>query len=265
MAAWAVTMVKNEIDILPYTLAHLDMEGIDGLVVADNLSEDGTWEWLQSYRPRCQLDLVRDTDPAYYQGEKMTGLAHRAFRHGAQWVIAFDADELWFNASSRTTLAATLADHEPADVLHARLHNYFPTSADSNDPNPFRRVTHRDPLAAPLPKVIVANRPGIAINVGNHSATGPDLRSASTPIEVAHFPWRSAEQFTRKTIQGARALAATDLPDDIGTHWRRHGELWDQAGDQALHDVFHEWYHDPEMSLEHAPAPWGRFHASESS
>ena len=39
---WAVSVVKNELDILPSVLDHFFAQGIDRIIVADNLSTDGT-------------------------------------------------------------------------------------------------------------------------------------------------------------------------------------------------------------------------------
>ena len=43
---WAVSVVKNELDILPSVLDHFFAQGIDRIIVADNLSTDGTREYL---------------------------------------------------------------------------------------------------------------------------------------------------------------------------------------------------------------------------
>ena len=39
---WAVLMVKNESDIIFNTICHLAEEGIDGVLIADNMSTDNT-------------------------------------------------------------------------------------------------------------------------------------------------------------------------------------------------------------------------------
>jgi hypothetical protein len=50
-------------------------------------------------RARCRdsrVHVVTDREPAYFQAAKMTRLARAAARAGADWVVPFDADELWF-------------------------------------------------------------------------------------------------------------------------------------------------------------------------
>lgn len=257
MAIWAVTMVRDELDILPYTLTHLANEGIAGMIVADNGSTDGTREWLHDLDLTCDLVIEHDDEVGYYQSRKMTRLAHQAFDRGADWVIPFDADELWHLPINRPLPYAF--EREGCNAMFAQLYNYFPTSSDGDHPNPFVRIQHRDVEPAPLPKVAVAKNPTVTIAQGNHNASGaePFLISPSS-ITVAHFPWRSPEQFARKIANGYEAYKATDLDRDMGAHWRNYGELLESGGQGALRDVFYEWFFDPPGAIEHWPAPWNR-------
>jgi len=125
VSLWAVTMVRDELDIIEATLRHLESEGVEGIIVADNLSTDGTYEWLQDNAANfdCQLLVQQDPDPAYYQSRKMTALAHQAFELGAAWTLPFDADEIWYNGN--TTLELNLTPPDGAATLgpvalHAR-------------------------------------------------------------------------------------------------------------------------------------------------
>lgn len=258
MAVWAVTMVKDELDILPYTLAHLAGEGVEGIIVADNLSTDGTWEWLRDGPALdCVLVTRRDNEVGYYQSDKMTALVHEAFSYGADWVIPFDADELWFNRSA--TLHETLAAHtQTSGVLQVAFHNYFPTSLDAaNEPNPFRRITRRDPDVAELRKVIVHAHPSVTVTQGNHEAIGPEpFPRCGTPITMAHFPWRSPEQFVRKVRNGAAAYRATDLALGMGAHWRQYGAMLDEHGPESVVEHYQTWFFDPDKTLIDDPVPW---------
>jgi hypothetical protein len=249
-------MVRDEIDVLPYTLAHLDTQGLDGIIVADNLSEDGTWEFLCDLDLDTELVLLRDTEVGYYQSRKMTKLAYDAFAKGARWVIPFDADELWLSRTG--TLGEAIVRTRPAtDYLYVSLYNYFPRIADDPDePNPFRRIQFRDPERAPLPKVIVHNRPGLIIEQGNHGVHADTyLQCESAPeLEIGHFPWRGYEQFERKIFNGYQAYKATDLPETVGAHWRNYGRLLEEGGADALRAWYEKWFQDPPIELlEHHP------------
>lgn len=162
MSVWAVTMIRDELDIIEHTLRHMASEGVAGIIVADNLSTDGTWEWLNDNDATfpCQIRLQRDEEVGYYQSRKMTALAQQAFELGAEWVIPFDADEFWFNGSEDRSVADTLADvRHKYDCIDSRLHNYFGTFDDDTAlANPVERITRRDPKPAPLPKVMIRRR-----------------------------------------------------------------------------------------------------------
>lgn len=257
MNLWAVTMVKDEIDILEHTLTHLATEGVDTILVADNMSTDGTWDLISSLDVGCELRCNRDPDPAYYQSRKMTLLARQAFTGGADWVIPFDADELWYSRAG--TLRHAIQRRHSANVILATLYNYFPTSADDEtEPNPFLRIRSRSPEPSELHKVVV-RRGAVAIAQGNHDADGPaPFIKANSTIEVAHFPWRGWKRFKRKIENGYAAYQATDLPEHIGTHWRQYGRLLEQHGETALRDAYETWFVDPEAELEVVPAPWQR-------
>ncbi|QBQ74854.1 glycosyltransferase family 2 [Caudovirales GX15bay] len=256
-------MVKDELDILPYSIQNLINQGVDGLLVADNMSTDGTWEWLQGRRLTSPVPLIlqRDEEVAYYQSEKMSALAAQAFSLGAGWIVPFDADEFWYCSApgGPKTLAEAVELAGPTvRALKAPLYNYFPLSSDgSSEPNPFLRITHRDSVPAPLPKVIVRRGSDLVIEQGNHGVVG--VSAVPSPVRVAHFPWRYAEQFERKVRNGYRAYRATNLPDSVGAHWRDYGRILEGAGPAAIWDVFNTWFLDPpERELVHHPVPYAR-------
>lgn len=264
MSLWAVGMVRDEMDVLPYVLTHLLHEGVDGMIIADNRSVDGTREWLHDFAGHAPVpvEVIHDDEVAYYQSRKMSGLYRRASDAGADWVIPFDADEVWYDAEG-ATLAKVFARPWEADCLEVKLFNYFPTSADPPDePIPFLRITHRDPTMSTLAKTAVrAGIPGLVIEQGNHEAHAPSpLRIIRPELEIGHFPWRSPEQFERKVRNGAEAYeAATDtaaVPLNQGEHWRDHGRILRDSGPAALRAIYDKWYLDPPIALETKSVPW---------
>ena len=83
MTLVAVTMVRDEEDIVDWTIQHLLDQGVDHIIVADNMSTDGTWEWLKALAGAPEQDsliVVRDEEVGYYQSRKMSALAQQAFR-----------------------------------------------------------------------------------------------------------------------------------------------------------------------------------------
>lgn len=253
MAVVAVTMVKNEADVIETTIRHMSAQ-VDHVVVADNGSIDGTRELLA----HLPCEVLDDPDPAYWQSKKMTALAHYAGDvHGAQWIVPFDADELWLarQGTVRDTLAVTTSRVVPAWVF-----DHVATDADDPSLPPMRAMRHRMRERTPLHKVAARYRPDMVVEMGNHQVTYPGIDAPSVAwdlLEVRHFPIRSPQQYLRKARQGAAALDLTDLDYTTGQHWRDWARLVDERGEQALTDAFLDhWFYrhdDPRVVLDPVP------------
>lgn len=216
---WAVGMVRDEADIIATVVRHLLAQGVDRVLIADNLSTDGTHEILEELAQSHPVTVLMDRLPEYYQGEKTTLLARAAARSGAGWVIPFDADEIWQApaASLKDWLAAC-----DADVVQAPMFNHVPTAGDDlAEPDPVRRLRWRKTQPNRLHKVAFRAQRRARLAYGNHGVSRRGRRTSG--LEIRHFPYRSEEQFVRKLRQGAAALNATDLTDQIGKAWRGLG------------------------------------------
>jgi glycosyltransferase involved in cell wall biosynthesis len=262
MITAAVSMVKDEADVIEATLRHMATQ-VDAMFVADNGSTDGTSEILHALEGELNLTVFDDDEVGYEQSRKMTALARIANdATGAEWIVPFDADEIWYGPTPRIAdFLMTLPDSH--DIVEARLYDHVCSGFD--DPSisdPVQRIKYRRSYAAPLRKVACRYRPGLTIQMGNHGATYSEGGGylSDRCIAIRHFPYRSPEQVVRKVRNGARAYAATDLPEGYGAHWRQWGRILDQSGEQAIHDLFHQWYYqeDPTRGVtidgeHHAP------------
>ena len=224
----AVTMVRDEADIIGHTLAHM-LTQVDHVIVADNLSTDGTAAILHSFD---HVTVINDHERGYFQADKMTRLAHQAGDMGASWVVPFDADEAWYLPDLGTV---------DADVVQVRPYVYVPQPSDPDDPNPITRITWRLPQPERQFKVCFRYHPAAELHMGNHDVDRPGGRvQAGT---VRHYQYRTVEQVRRKVSNGVEAYDATGLPSMYGTHWRElhaHTDLdawWDGYITQPLvHD-----------------------------
>lgn len=218
----AITMVRDEIDILPWTLAHM-LDQVDYVIVADNGSVDGTREHLADMAAASPSRLLvqDDPEPGYYQADKMTRLAHQAGDMGATWVVPFDADEAW-DLPDLATL--------DADVITVRPWWHVPHNDDPVDPNPLVRIRWRLSQRQAMPKVAFRYHPHAQLHMGNHAVRRPIGSTIAAAGEMRHYPFRSLDQTRRKVTNGAQAYrAAPDLDAGYGAHWRQLDSFDDDA------------------------------------
>ena len=224
----AVMLAKDEADSIEYTIRHLHDQDVDRLTVLDNLSSDGTSELLVRLAAEFFPWLIVRVDPevGYFQSVKTTGLANEARVDGFDWVLPVDADERW-SATDGRTIGAFLRSIPPdVPVVGAGIYHYIPSAEDTDDPSPFDRIRWRLAEPSSLPKVACRTWPGLVIEAGNHGCSYDWSKQYVTAggLRVDHYSWRSEAQFARKIRNGARAYAATDLPEGVGGHWRMWGD-----------------------------------------
>lgn len=222
MAVWAVSMVKNEADVITGVIENLFGEGIAKIIVADNMSTDGTRACLDSLARHFPITVLQDPSPAYLQSDKMTRLFHMARERGAEWVVPFDGDELWKGVGGR--LADVIRTSTDADLLVADVFDHYPVPFLRG--SPFAKMPLRQRATNPFCKVAVRALPDVVIDNGNHGASGSPLRQAEGRIVLHHYQYRSFRHFIKKVRSGRQALeaAGAELPDSMGFHWRVLGQ-----------------------------------------
>jgi glycosyltransferase involved in cell wall biosynthesis len=227
---------------------------VDHVIVADNGSIDGTREILEGMAENAPLIVLDDPEFGYFQSAKMSGLAAKAAAKGAEWIVPFDQDEHWYSPFGR--IADVLAEH-PGAVATAPIYDHVATAEDGSEPNPVERIGWRRREPCPLHKVACRPLLPVTISQGNHGADYPMQQPLEGQIIIRHFPIRSPAQMIRKARNGGAAYAATNLPEDVGAHWRQ----WNDLSDEQLEDVFRTWYwsadpaSDPTLIFDPVPCP----------
>lgn len=225
----AITMVKNEIDIIEAMVRHTASIA-DQVVVLDHASVDGTPDVLNSLQKEgLPLEILHDRNPAKRQGEQMTRLMHEHALavHAADWILPLDADE--FVQPNRQGLISDANESDrPVGLL---MRTYVPQrESDANERNPVIRITgRRRAEVRNWFKVFVpaslARRPGARLTEGNHELAVGDAvlesRIART-ASIAHLPIRSPGQYIAKIAIGH--LSRQVIPErrsDWGYHYRQ--------------------------------------------
>lgn len=227
----AIAMVKDEADILGWTLDHLHDQGVDHCIIADNLSTDATRHILEGYGD--WITIVDDDEYGYYQSIKMTRLAAAAHTAGATWVLPFDADELIVGPTRLADWFAGL----PADVGIVSITGYdFVPAAIPWYVNPWTACAWRRAAPQSLPKVAFRAHPGALIHMGNHDVAGIPGRRIDG-LTLRHLQYRSYDQLVRKLRNGRAVYAATDLHPGHGTHWRAGGAKTDDELAAMWHEL----------------------------
>ena len=255
MLTVGLSMIRNEIDIVVDTVDHM-LQQVDQVWVLDNNSTDGTSEALRSIND-SRLTVINDPEVAYYQSAKMTNLANNAWATNGYrdcWFVPFDGDERWEPADMDLTIADVLAEHRSmgSRIVLAKLFDYRCTGKDiQSAASPVDRMVWRCSYPAPLPKVAISWSTGCTIQQGNHGAIVPGgAQPVPCDLIVRHYPWRSVEHMVRKVTQGKVAYDATDLPFEVGQHWREYGAHYERGGKDAIGEIFNTWFYfdDPAAS-----------------
>jgi len=201
-------LARDERDIVEQ---HLDFHlaaGVDLVIVTDHASTDGTQDVLERYARDGHVLVIREPDGPFRQREWVTRMAQlAATEHGADWVVNSDVDEFWWPRGG--TLPAVLGSiPRRYGLVQSFVRHFVPVPEDSR---PFQeRMTLRlaaqapvnDPRSPwrPFRKVVHRAHPGARVVEGSHSIGGTDFvpMRGWYPLEVLHFPIRSAQQLDRK-------------------------------------------------------------------
>lgn len=251
-----VSLVKDEADIIYFSLKCSYRSGFRYFCIADNGSTDQTWDELRQFEadhPDCIVYLVKDPIIGYYQAAKTMALVRLAATILAaagkviKWIFPLDADEVLYitQANIRLHDILNVADAAGAVFLHYCMYNACSNKiydelvlgSDMEEMFPFYA-----PTSGLTRKVAFRNISNIEIEMGNHFCNGivisknSGIVGAEYGLVLKHFPLRSIDQVRRKIVNGGRALSEFNGPQAIGSHWRRDFEQYQKLGDNYVID-----------------------------
>lgn len=200
----AVSWVKDEADIIASTVTHMAAQ-VDRVIIADQMSTDGTRDILAG----LPVTVIDDAEPGFHQSRIMTRLAQMAIDAAADFVVPFDADELWVG----------LDQWERRRGVHrVPVFDRVPTVLDDPALAPVERLRWRSAIASPSGKVFGSSQRDMTVAFGNHRIGHDDGRPVDGVV-IHHFPNRSREQFIAKVRRGATADLDRDPGEWYGAHW----------------------------------------------
>ncbi|SFH75809.1 Glycosyltransferase involved in cell wall bisynthesis [Selenomonas ruminantium] len=207
----AIGIVKNEMDIIESFVRHT-LSFADELLLIDHQSTDKTAEILRALQQEgLPLTVHTSNRVEYAQGDMTTDLLYEAInKHGADLVIPLDADEFLVGTKPGKSIREYLEDLDREFVYKLPWRRYSPYQPDVRREEfllarPALGDIYRDAGNKCIvgAKAVLDNK--LQVIQGNHylysvqegKMVGRDMLDCQT-LEIAHFYWRSSEQFQTK-------------------------------------------------------------------
>lgn len=246
MKLFAISMVRNEVDIIDLTVRYHLARGVDRFFIIDNGSVDGTTAKLARLGRDRRIRWTYD-DGDYHQATTLTNLARTAAREGADWVISVDADEFWTPLHGASSLKEALVNVDAGAVQvsvinfvqerkqrhlrkRALLRMLYRVATPVGPPEACQALVESRKIAFVEmeypPKVIGRASATMTFAAGAHSVSDVEPATMLQTDEVAcfHAPLRAREIMRLKAEQGHRWDLANPNPGEAW-HLRRWHQL----------------------------------------
>ncbi|MEZ8351060.1 glycosyltransferase family 2 protein [Vibrio splendidus] len=241
-------LAKNEADIIEYQLQYHKAMGVDGFIVTENNSSDGTQKIFEKYKEKGWIkEIIYEKSDKHEQKKwvnKMVKIASE--KYGADWIINADADEFWCCESDN--IKDELANSN-SNIIYVDIYNVYPENGDEFYKNDNLIVNHAtinkdikkqlSPYSIyneQIHKVIHRAKGYVTIEEGNHSVKMKMTNSVkSKNIHIYHYSLRGPEHFKRKMINGGASVNSNqNLSINAAQHWRYFHDIFINQGRDYL-------------------------------
>ena len=242
-----ISMVRNAVDIVRVNVLHHLSLGLDGVILVDNMSTDGTDRVLEELSRRDSRVRWSREDGPHPQARVFTRLAREAYHEGVDWVLPIDVDEFWH--VRRGNLKGVLSKSESVAIRVQVINFVQRRSQLESTPDALLHMTWRVPQPVGSPeeaadlvasgqiahvearypaKWIVRPTATVEIAHGNHHLAGiVGGLEDSDEIVCLHATLRSRAALYAKAIHGQRVEEAGGKPGE-SWHVRRFRQLADE-------------------------------------
>jgi len=202
MKLYAVTVIKNEEDIINYTL-NSTLKWADKVIVLDNGSTDNTWEIVKSFKSSKVIPFMQETGP--YSDGFRSRIFH-AFKNemsnGDWWVIQ-DGDEVYIDDPRNFLDAIDPKVHH----INGNKIDFLPSDSVSNIPlDTFDRVQFRFCKSKSWSEPrLIKHRENMVWEEKNVWPKYMGLRGQKL-IRIAHFPHRSVSQLRKRFLDRKESI-----------------------------------------------------------
>ena len=236
-----ITMVRNEIDVIEFCIEHHLSQGLDYIFICDNGSTDGTLEYLKN-KSKIDSRIVLYEEPGDYHQEKIINyLSGLAYEKDCDWVVPFDADELWFSDDTLKTNLSNITQAsvkikmqdfvQSSEIINLKTDTYLsvkwrlPDNSQSLDLNNVVSGSRSMIENPSFYKYIVRTSEKLNIFPGAHGFTGQDQSFyEGNEFKAYHIPIRSYKALEAKAEQGQRLIDA-GYHESHGWHVQRYAKI----------------------------------------
>lgn len=215
-----VFCIYNEIELLPYKLDHIWRNGIEPYVF-DNMSVDGSWEWLQGKG----ISSERFESAGMFDLKINLDLMHRKIHEvKPDWVINAGADIFYVHLSSSLRGIIEAADAGGFNCIEDCHRSFDFRYTGDEEPGRDPRLTHMHYAEKPLGTILIAKYSlGLKFRSADYFLV-PGMRPyRSKSFIMLHYRMRHDAE-ARKTEQYMRRKKAWDAGRTArcyGAHYER--------------------------------------------